>query len=148
MARKHPAPPNPFLMGSAAPSVPLTLPVAVLSQTSTVPVKTSQPTPTGTETAPAGDIVAQAMEQIITPEERQQLAGPTPEELGQLEQEAMQHASVLMQGVVPTSRQHPEIRTEAQVHTVQIQPTETDMEMYNLLQGEIAPLLTIKEQQK
>ena len=70
MARKHPVPPNPFLKGSTALSVPVTLPVAVLSQT-TVPVETSQPTPTDTEAAPAGDIMAQAMEQIITPEERQ-----------------------------------------------------------------------------
>ena len=136
------------MKGSAAPSVPVTLPVAVLSQTTTVPVETPQPTPTDTETAPAGDIVAQAMEEIMTPEEQQQLAGATPEELGQLEQEAMQHASVLMQGVVPTSREDPEIRTEAQVHTVQMQPTETDMEKDNLLQGEISPLLTIKEQQE
>ena len=42
----------------------MTLPVLV-------PVETSQPTPTGIEAAPAGDIVAQAMEQIITPEEQQ-----------------------------------------------------------------------------
>ena len=70
MARKHPVPPNPFLKGSTALSVPVTLPVAVLSQT-TVPVGTLQPTPTDTEAAPAGDIVAQAMEQIITPEEQQ-----------------------------------------------------------------------------
>ena len=113
----------------------------------TVPVE--QPTPTDTETAPEGDIVAQAMEQIITPEEQQQLAKATPEERGQLEQQAMQHASLLMQGETsePTSREHPEIRTEAQVHTVQMQPTETEMETDNLLQGEIAPLLTIKEQE-
>ena len=70
MARKHPIPPNPFLKGPTALSVPVTLPVSVLSQT-TVPVETSQPTPTGIEAAPAGDIVAQAMEQIITPEEWQ-----------------------------------------------------------------------------
>ena len=71
----------------------------------------------------------------------------TPEELGQLEREAMQHASALMQGVVPASREDPEI-TEAQVHTVEMQPMETERETDNLLQGEIAPLVTIKEQQE
>ena len=147
MAQKHPAPPNPFLRGSAAPSIPVALPLVALNQTTTVPV--AQPTPTDTETVPEGDIMAQAMEQIITPEERQQLARATPEECGQLEQQAMQHVSVLMQGVTsePTSREDPEIRTEAQVHTVQMQPMETDMETDNLLQGEIGPLLTIKEQE-
>ena len=124
----------------------MTLPVSVLSQT-TAPVETSQPTPTGIEAAPAGDIVAQAMKQIITPEERQRLTEATPEELGQLEREAMQHASTLMQGVVPASREDPEI-TEAQVHTVEMQPIETERETDNLLQGEIAPLVTIKEQQE
>ena len=44
----------------------------------TVPVETPQPTPTDTETVPEGDIVAQAMEQIITPEEWQQLVRATP----------------------------------------------------------------------
>ena len=33
------------------------------------------------------------------------------------------------------------------MHTVQMQPMETYMEMDSLLQGEIAPLLTIKEQE-
>ena len=125
----------------------MALPLVALSQTATMPVEL--PTPTDTETAPEGDIVAQAMEQIITPEERQQLARATPEERGQLEQQAMQHASLLMQGGTsePISREDPEIRTETQVHTVQMQPTETEMETDNLLQGEIAPLLTIKEQE-
>ena len=93
-----------------------------------MPVETPQPTPTDTETVPERDIIAQAMEQIITPEEWQQLARATPEELGQLEQEAMQHASVLMQNVMlePTTGEDPEIRTEAQVHTMQMQPTEAD----------------------
>ena len=129
----------------------MALPLAVLSQTTTVPVETPQPTPTDTEPVPlaVGDIVAQAMEQIITPEEWQRLAEATPEECGQLEQQAMQHADVLMQGVTsePTSREEPEIRTEAQVHTVQMHPTETDIVADSLIQGEIAPLLTIKEQE-
>ena len=71
----------------------------------------------------------------------------TPDELGHLEQEAMQHVSALMQGVVPASREDPEI-TEAQVHTVEMQPMETERETDNLLQGEIAPLVTIQEQQE
>ena len=57
----------------------------------------------------------------------------TPEELGQLEQEAMQHVSALMQGVVPASREDPEI-TKAQVHTVEMQPMETETEADSLLQ--------------
>ena len=135
------------MKGPTAPSVPVALPLVALSQTVTVPVE--QPTLTDTETAPEGDIVAQAMEQIITPEEWQQLARATPEECGQLEQQVMQHASLLMQGgtSAPISREDPENRTEAQVHTVQMQPMETEMETDNLLQGEIAPLLTIKEQE-
>ena len=65
----------------------MALPLAVLSQTTTVPVETPQPTPTDTEPVPlaVGDIVAQAMEQIITPEEWQRLTEATPEECGQLE---------------------------------------------------------------
>ena len=47
----------------------------------------------------------------------------------------------------PTSGEDPEIRTEAQVHTMQMQPTEVDKEVDSLLQGEIAPLMTIKEQE-
>ena len=109
-----------------------------------VPVDT-QPTPTDTETVPAADIMADAMKEIISPEEWQQLAGATPEQLGQLEQQAMQHASVLMQGVVSEPTEDPEMTTEAQVHTVQMQPTEIETD--SLLQGEIAPLLTIKEQE-
>ena len=52
----------------------MALPLVALSQTATVPVETPQPTPTDTETVPEKDIMAQAMEQIITPEEQQQLA--------------------------------------------------------------------------
>ena len=109
--------------------------------------------PTDTEAVPLarGDIVAQAMEQILTPEEQRRLAEATPEECGQLEQQAMQHADVLMQGVTsePASREKPESRTEAQVHTMEMQPTESEMDVEadSLIQGEIAPLLTIKEQE-
>ena len=145
MARKHLPPPNPFLRGSAAPSVSVAIPLAVMSQATTVPVNT-QPTPTDTETVPAADVVAQAMEEIISPEERQQLAWATPEQLGQLKQQAMQHASILMQGVESEPTEDPEMTTEAQVHTVQMPPMETETETDNLVQGEIAPLLTIKEQ--
>ena len=37
----------------------------------------TQPTPTDTPDIPAGDIVAQAMEEIISPAEQQHLAGAT-----------------------------------------------------------------------
>ena len=129
----------------------MAVPLSALSQTAPIPVEPSQPTPTVTPTdsVPAGDIVAQAMEEIISPAGQQQLAGATREELEQIKQKGLQQASTFMQEVTAGSAtgESSETRTDVQVHSVQGESMDIEVDVDRLLQGEIAPLLTKKEKQ-
>ena len=80
----------------------MALPLSALIQTATATVEPPQATPTVTSSrnVPAGNIVAQVMEEIISPAEQQWLAGATREELEQIEQRALEQANTLMQEAV------------------------------------------------
>ena len=61
----------------------------------------------------------------------------------------MKQASTIMLDIVtgPAASEGLETRIEAQVHSVQGESTDTDVDADRLLQGEVAPLLTKKEQE-
>ena len=148
MQRKYQAPLNPFMRGSTTPSVPVTLSLTAIRKAAEVSVVTP-PTLTDIPDVPAGDIVARAMEEIVSPAEQQHLAGATSQELDLLEQQAMQQASTIMQDIVEGSAmgESSETRMDAQIPSVQGEPTDIETDADRLLQGEITPLLMKKEQE-